>query len=634
MLSIQIGFKNKSLFLPRRLLSESAMKLGLLLIAVLAPASMVAQSAVTLPSVTVYSPRIANQSPAGTFAMPVSALRFEPAVDIHARNLAEGQADVTLRGGIFENTGFQVGAVTLTDPQTGHYFAEIPIAPAMLGAPEVVVGSDLALAATNATVGAIAHEWRPIRSAGAASVALGEHGFRRAEVYQGHVSAPNARGGRCAADAGWAGSESDGAIRFGDHRFWRATGRLQYVSDGAQTDLVGAYQEKFFGWPNLYTPFNSPESENLQTVLVALNHRRTFSAEEFFEFGVFHRRNKDDYAFNRFAPLGPRHPFQHTTWVTGAAASGRRALAPDLALNLRAEVLADELESTSLTFGRYRTRTTSRLALVPERTWTAAEGVRWVLKAGASLDDTNRGSSAVSPVFEVARERVGSPLQRVHFGFVTTTQVPTYTALNSSAAAGLFRGNPDLGRSRSHTAEIGVRGSAGGWIGTATAFARRDDALVDWTFRRGVTARTANAVDLDVFGFETVARRSWSAVDLVLGYTALTKNDDYRGATVDSSFYALNYARHRFTAAVTLRLGRGFELRLDNVARIQADNMLRVIGGDEAVTSALALAYRPPQWRNVEFTAQVDNAWDSDFQDVPAVPAAPRQFSFGVMRTW
>src|SRR5882724_3427512 len=91
-----------------------------------------------LPEISVFSPRVANQEPVGTFAMPVSALRYEPLVDIQGRNLAEGQADVTIRGGVFENTGFRVGGVSLFDPQTGHYFAEIPIAPAMLSAPTIL----------------------------------------------------------------------------------------------------------------------------------------------------------------------------------------------------------------------------------------------------------------------------------------------------------------------------------------------------------------------------------------------------------------------------------------------------------------------------------------------------------------
>src|SRR5471032_945577 len=110
-------------------------------------------AAVPLPEMLVYSPSVANQTPAATFAMPVSALRYEPLVDVQARNLTEAQADVTIRGGIFENTGFRVGGSTLYDPQTGHYFAEIPIAPAMLGAPAILTGVDNAAGATNATTG-------------------------------------------------------------------------------------------------------------------------------------------------------------------------------------------------------------------------------------------------------------------------------------------------------------------------------------------------------------------------------------------------------------------------------------------------------------------------------------------------
>lgn len=42
-----------------------------------------------------------------------------------------------MRGGLFENTGFKTGAVTVTDPQTGHYAAELPIEPALLSLPEI-----------------------------------------------------------------------------------------------------------------------------------------------------------------------------------------------------------------------------------------------------------------------------------------------------------------------------------------------------------------------------------------------------------------------------------------------------------------------------------------------------------------
>ena len=60
-----------------------------------------AESAYELPKLEVYSDQVANQTPVTTFAMPVSGLRFEPRVDVQERNLAESQADVTVRGGLF-----------------------------------------------------------------------------------------------------------------------------------------------------------------------------------------------------------------------------------------------------------------------------------------------------------------------------------------------------------------------------------------------------------------------------------------------------------------------------------------------------------------------------------------------------
>lgn len=588
---------------------------------------------VGLPEVMVYSPRVANQSPAGTFAMPVSALRYEPQIDLETRNLAEGQADVTVRGGIFENTGFRLGAVSVLDPQTGHYLAEIPVAPAMLGAPEILTGVDEATGATNSTVGTVAYGWRPVTTAGSLSFAAGQSASTREELYQGYASDQLVAGQRVAADFALAEDRSDGSIPFGDHHFGRIDGRLQLSGKSSQTDLVAGYQAKFFGWPNLYTPFNSDESENLQTALFALNHRADLGGGDFLEVGAYHRRNKDDYAFNRFAPLGPVHPYQHTSWEDGGAVDGRATIG-EVTVDYRGEVLADDLRSTSLIYGRFNSRTIAKLALVPEKSWRLADGDPVTVKAGATYDDTNRDGSAISPVFELARERKSGPWNRLYLSYAQTTQVPTYTALDSSATAGLFRGNPNLGRETSHNFELGAAGTMLGWSGQAAAFYRRDDALVDWTYLHGVTARTANPVNVGTTGCELVARRSWSVCELVVGWTALTKNADYRGAPVDASFYALNYARQRLTAAITARLGHGFELRMDNVARAQAANLLRTTGGNNALASSLGLTYRPAAWRGFALTAQADNLWNSAFQEVPAVPAARRQVAMGASYAW
>ncbi|HWA84626.1 MAG TPA: TonB-dependent receptor, partial [Opitutus sp.] len=572
---------------------------------------------VVLPGLTVYSPRVANQAPVATFAMPVSALRFEPLVDIQARNFAESQADVTIRGGIFENSGFKLGASTLFDPQTGHYFAEIPIAPVMLTAPRILTGTANAADATNATVGTIAYGWRPVRAAGMAAVGVGQYDLLEGEFYQGYVSDAPVAGRTLGADVAWAHSDSNGSVPFGDHVLNRVNARVQLAGKDSQTDLFVGYQEKFFGWPNLYTPFNSNESENLHTLLVAFNHRADLGGGDFVEVSAYHRRNVDDYEFDRTSTA---HPFHHTTWVDDAAFEGRRDLGA-ATLNFRGEMLADELHSNALTFGPYHTRTLAKFSLVPEKSWPLEDGAKLEVKAGATYDDSNRTSGEVAPVFEIAHERAGAALERVYVSYAETSQLPTYTALDSSPSSGLFRGNPNLGRETSRNIEIGAKGAAAGWSGQAAVFYRRDDDLVDWTFQQGVVARTANAVNIATTGFELLARRSWQACDFVLGYTCLTKDADYRSTMVDASFYALNYARQRVTAALIVRLTPELTLRMDNEARVQAANLLRTVGGDRAIISSLGLAYRPARLRRMEVAVQADNLWNSDFQEIPAVPA-------------
>jgi vitamin B12 transporter len=613
-------------------MSLSLRLLGLIF-AVGAAVTLPAQPApVSLTPVDVVSSRVANQEPVGTVAMPVSALRYEPLVDVQGRNLAEAQADISIRGGIFENTGFNLGAVTISDPQTGHYLAEIPLAPAMLGAPAVVTGADHALGATNSTVAAVRYGWRPIQDTGSLAGGAGDFGFSRFEAYAGQSGLAKVGGASLGADLAWAASSSDGAIAFGEHDFSRVAGRVQLRGAASQTDLAVGYQEKFFGWPNLYTPFNSNETENLQTLLVVANHRTDLGGGDYVEAGAFHRRNKDDYAFNRFTPLGVTHPFQHTAWLSGAAVGGRVARG-DWIWNFRAEVSADELKSTSLLLGPPGSRTLSKAGLVPERTWPAADGA-YRVKLGATLEGSNHGESVGSPVLEVARDWSAGALRRVHVSYAGSSQLPSYTALKSNPAAGLFRGNPALGRARSQNLEAGADWVLGDWHGQAAVFARRDAGLTDWTFRQGVTARSASPVDIETAGAEVVAMHSWSRVDLVLGGTVLGKSSDYRGAAVDASFYALNFAWTRLTAALTVHLTPEFELRADNEYRHQAANPLRAVGGNDALLSTVALTWRPALSGGLEFSAAIDNLWQDDFQDVPGVPAAPRQGSVGVVARW
>lgn len=188
--------------------------------------------------ITIEASTTANTKPVGTFGSPVSNLEYDPRVDLQSRNMAEAQADVTIRGGIFENTGFRVGSATLLDPQTGHYFAEIPIAQEMLSKANILTGADNALLGVNSSVGTVSRDWTVIKTAGSASIGAGNNNFNLQRVHSGvSMALADYTDWTIGAEAEYSRSESDGTIENGDHDFQRASGRIQLVGPSSQTDL-------------------------------------------------------------------------------------------------------------------------------------------------------------------------------------------------------------------------------------------------------------------------------------------------------------------------------------------------------------------------------------------------------------
>ena len=207
-----------------------------------------------LPTLVIHGQEVANLRPVTTYETPVSNLEFNPRIDFQSRNMAEAQGDVSIRGGIFENTGFRVGSATLIDPQTGHYSAELPIAPEMLTAPDVLVAGDNALYGFNSTVGTISYGWSQIQDGGSATIGGGDHDLNFQRLHHAVTGTfANADDWSWGAEIETSRSESDGTIQYGDHDFDRTTGRVQLVGPNSQTDFFAGYQSKFFGWPGMYT---------------------------------------------------------------------------------------------------------------------------------------------------------------------------------------------------------------------------------------------------------------------------------------------------------------------------------------------------------------------------------------------
>ena len=587
-----------------------------------------------LTEITVLERRVANTSPAGSYASTATLLRFDPAVELQSRGLPEGQADVTVRGGLFENTGFKAGAVTVIDPQTGHYAAELPIDPAMLSLPEVRTGIDNSLGGFNSNIATIAYSLPKVRSGGSALLGAGNDDLNFQSV---RIAATSSRSTEAELGLQFSAalSEGDGTIDFGEHDFERYNLQFQRTGDNSQSDLIVAYQDKIYAWPGAYTGFATlAETDHTKTTLVLANHRKEKNTG-YWEAGAFYRELDDDYDFDRTTQeSGAPGSFDHETRVYGAGIQGlHRGDAWNW--HYAAQLTADKLvASTDLTEGNFTSRNYASLSIVPAIDLSRSTDRSVTLRAGASVDISNRDSNEVLPVLGVTvRRDLNNASQFFSLEYAGTSQVPGYTVLNSRPT-GLFGGNPDLGRERADELSLSFGRESDERHMNLTAFYRRDDDLVDWTYDSGAAfARQANDVDIDVIGVALVFGRRWQSLDLIAGYTYLDKDADYGSASVDASFYALNFARHRATLAIGYQLNDRLHLKLDNEYRQQEENPLRA-SSDSAFVVSASLAWEPPNGHGFGVAIAVDNLGDDDYEQFPGTPAVGRQFSVSVRYDW
>lgn len=585
-----------------------------------------------LTEITVTAARVANERPAGTFSSVATALRFDPATELQSRGLPEGQADVTVRGGLFENTGFMAGAVTVTDPQTGHYVAELPIDPALLDGPRLMTGIDNAVNGFNSSIATVSYAFRELDDAGEVELGTGSDSlsFMSLRLSNSTTSGSGAATGYAMS---FARSSGDGTVDNGDHEFTRINTHVQRSDTGQQTDVLFSYQDKFYGWPGAYTGFSSlPETDHTRTTLILGNHRIEQDSG-FLEIGAFYRRLVDDYDFDRRTnESGGPGSFDHETRVMGAGVRGSIS-SGNLDWHYAGQLMSDELVfSTDLIAGNFTSRDYATVSLAPTWTRVGENGRELLLRFGATADWSSRDGSNVSPLLGATlRFYDRSAVPYLSLEYAETSQLPGYTALNSPAS-GLFGGNAGLGRETARQLSVTAGRDADDWDGRVTLFYREDDDLVDWTFSSGAPfARQANAVDIDVFGVELFARRRWSRLDLVGSYTYLDKDADYGSADVDASFYALNFATHRATLALRYRFAANVELRWDNEYRRQRENPLRA-GSDEAYLTSVALAWASRGGLGIALTA--DNLADDDYQQFPGTPAVGRHLSLRGSYQW
>jgi vitamin B12 transporter len=312
--------------------------------------------------VTVLTREELKKKPAGSLP---EALRQFQGVDIRQRGPEGIQADISIRGGSFDQTAILLNGINITDPQTGHHNLNIPISFSQIERIEILEGPAARVYGPSAFSGAINIITKPAgKNEATASYTYGNHNFNlfdaAASFQSGHFSQTFSANH----------SKSDGYIANTDFKIYNAflhsTGKFQQ----GQLDYQLGWSARDFGANSFYTPRYPEQYEKTRTLFTAIKWRSKSLIN--FSPSVYWRRHHDRFELFRYEkPAWYSGHNYHLTDIFGInlnswfrSSLGKTAAGAEIrSENIWSNVLGDRLETNirvpgeNAFFNRHKSRT-------------------------------------------------------------------------------------------------------------------------------------------------------------------------------------------------------------------------------------------------------------------------------------
>ena len=401
------------------------------------------------------------------------ALQFVPGLDLRQRGPLGVQADLSIRGGTFDQVLVLINGIRMADPQTGHHVLNIPIPLENVERIEVLKGPGARLYGQNAFAGAINIVTRPgAERSTTLRASAGEFGAGGFGVSLDAPAGPLRQTFSFQRDFadGYRAAGVDSLRLNTDSRLSHAFYQAELASGRDVFGVVAGLADRAFGANGFYASASATQQyEEITTGIVALSHRRTSADDGAGSFSqrLSYRRNRDDYVFVRSNPSLYQnvHTSQVLSW------DGYYARPTPLGrLGVAAELRGVALESNLL---GERERVTANGLVEHEFTWFGGD---LAATPGVSVNWLSDGGARVLPGFDV---RYGAAPGLELYGNVGTTfRVPTYTDLYYEDR--FNAGNPDLAAETAAAYELGASYAHGGFTTGVAVWRREADDLIDY----------------------------------------------------------------------------------------------------------------------------------------------------------
>lgn len=569
---------------------------------------------------------------AAPFETLEAALRTAPAVDLRERGGKGAQADISIRGGSFDQTMVLLNGIDFTDARTGHQSHSLPVDLDCISGVDLlegVPGVGAYAGAVNIRTAPLLPEYLRFEGSG------GQYGYGYANL-SGALSS-----GGLTTQGAVSYRRSDGYRHNTDFETLNAFARAVYESPRAGFfDFQAGYQNRAFGSNGFYAAYNPEQWERTSTALASLRWLRPIGR---FSLGaaVSYRKNFDRYDWIRGTAMN-RHNTDNAgakLWADCEWAGGVTTLGGDYAFNhIYSTNLGEPLAVVHGDYTHAKARHTGNLYLRHTKQWRRFDAA---LSGGASF--TPYGSAALWSV-----SGGYSPVSGLHLsvGASQSMRLPTFTDLYYSSPAQI--NNLDLGPEKAVTVRLGAEYARGHWFASALGYYRAGRDIIDWVWHpdddpveawRGKWHSEQSSA-LDTYGVEIAA-----------GYTSAEGflrrlTFSYAFVTVDrqSELIArsvLDFLRHKAVLAAEVHFLRRMSLALTaSVADRNGSYTHYPVPGDSSVSETrdfepFFLLDARLTWEKGVCRLYVDgtNLTDTRYCDMGGIPLPRAWITAGVVLT-
>jgi vitamin B12 transporter len=579
-----------------------------------------------------------ERAPAGSVQ---DLLEYVAGIDIRQRGAEGVQADISIRGGSFDQTLILLNGINITDPQTGHHNLNLPVSLAQIDRIEILEGPAARVYGPNAFSGAINIITRqPGENLVSTQVGAGSFGYLNADLTgsfktgsMGHMLS----GSRTSSDGYISNTDfvSRGLFYSGD-----------LGMDAGKLQIQGGISGKGFGANSFYTPVYPNQYEQVQTMFSSVK----FSSVSRLNLtpAVYWRQHTDEFMLFRENPASwyRGHNYHRTDvwganlnswvlWGAGKSSVGASFRSEHILSNVLGEPLDVPVKINNRDGFYTHSKTRRYFSLFFEH---VVQYNNWFLTAGIMGNHISDHSGGMNFFPGVDISYSIAPAVKLVASANSSLRMPTFTDLYYAGPVNV--GNPDLEPEKSLSGEGGIKWATRYLSGHLIYYHRKGTNLIDWVKEPGDekwspmnhTRITSAGTEFSVNWYPALQLHKSLPERIQISYLF---NQQDKAESNLLSYYVLDNLRHKLVASVTKSFLKKVSMDLKMIYQDRNGGFSRYENGSYAVETPyqpfwIADVKTSYKLKDLQTYVSVSNILNKEYYDLGNVMQPGRWIKAGI----